>query len=69
MSNSTNAAYESAAYDEYLESQRQELRQEGAEELRKDILNLLVPAREFASAEMCFAFDRAITYVKRATIK
>lgn len=30
-----------AAYEDYIESERQELRKEGAEELRKDILREL----------------------------
>jgi uncharacterized protein YdhG (YjbR/CyaY superfamily) len=57
-----------ADYAEYIESQNQALRREGAEELRIGILRSLESAKEFASAEMLPAFDKAIDYVKRATI-
>ena len=57
-----------ADYAAYIESQNQDLRREGAEELRKDILRSLESAKAFASKEMLFAFDKAIAYVKRASI-
>ena len=57
-----------ADYADYVESQNQALRREGAEELRIGILRSLESAKEFASTEMLPAFDKAIAYVKRATI-
>lgn len=57
-----------ADYAEYVESLNQALRKEGAEELRNDILRNLEAAKAFASTEMLFAFDKAISFVKRATI-
>lgn len=57
-----------ADYADYVESQNQALRREGAEELRNDILRSLESAKAFASKEVTFAFDKAIAYVKRATI-
>jgi hypothetical protein len=55
-------------YAMYVEEQNQAFRREGAEELRIGILRSLESAKEFASAEMLPAFDKAIDYVKRATI-
>lgn len=55
-------------YADYVEAQNQALRREGAEELRNDILRSLESAKAFTSKEMTFAFDKAISYVKRATI-
>ena len=57
-----------ADYADYVEAQNQALRKEGAEELRNDILRNLEAAKAFASTETLFAFDKAISYVKRATI-
>lgn len=57
-----------ADYAAYIESQNQALRKEGAEELRQDILRSLEAAKAFASKEMLVAFDKAISYVNRATI-
>jgi hypothetical protein len=57
-----------ADYADYVEAQNQALRKEGAEELRNDILRSLESAKEFASTETLAAFDKAIAYVKRATI-
>jgi hypothetical protein len=55
-------------YAAYVEAQNQAFRREGAEELRIGILRSLESAKEFASTEMLLAFDKAIAYVKQATI-
>jgi hypothetical protein len=56
-------------YAEYVEEQRQELRKEGAEELRKDILRELDDMKKTAwTAQEKIAYEAAKIVVERANI-
>ena len=57
------------AYSEYVEEQRQELRKEGAEELRQTILRELnsLKIKAWTSQER-IAYDAAMIIVERETI-
>lgn len=58
-----------AAYEEYVEEQRQALRKEGAEELRKDILRELneLVKKAWTNHEK-HGYQTAIVVVERANI-
>lgn len=57
------------AYAEYVEEQRQELRKEGAEELRKGILRELDDMKKTAwTAQERIAYEAAKIVVERANI-
>ena len=56
-------------YDEFVEEQRQVLRKEGAEELRKSILNELTGLKNRAwTAQEKIAYDASMIIVERTTI-
>jgi hypothetical protein len=57
-----------SAYEQYIESQREELRQEGAEELRVDILRSLevLVSKSWTSQEK-LAYQTAVLVVEQAT--
>lgn len=58
-----------AAYDSYVEEQRQELRKEGAEELRNDIMRELEYSIAGATDDgVRYGLVVAMEYVKRAFI-
>ena len=58
-----------AAYDSYVEEQRQELRKEGAEELRKDILRQIdEEMRRLWDPQQKFGMQVAKIVVERAFI-
>lgn len=67
--NELSIAEQEAAYEEYIESQRQELREEGAEELRIDILRELdLQVSKAWTQEAKLAFEAAKIVVQRAFI-
>lgn len=58
-----------AAWDEYVESQRQELRKEGAEELRQDILREIDhEIRRLWDPQQKFGMQVAKVIIERASI-
>jgi hypothetical protein len=66
--NELSLAEQEALYDEFIESQREELRKEGAEELRIEILRALkLESFKAFSAQHRLGIDTAMIVVEKAT--
>ena len=66
--NELSIAEQEAAYEEFVEFQREELRKEGAEELRNEILReLKIQTCKAATEQIRLGLDTAIVVVERAT--
>lgn len=69
MSKMNELSIDHDAYEAYVESERMDLRREGAEELRSDILRELdVQVRKAWTQDAKLAFEAAKIVVERATI-
>jgi hypothetical protein len=66
--NELSIAEQEALYEEYVESQREELRKEGAEELRIEILRELeVQKGRAVTSPQAFGIQVAMVVVEKAT--